>query len=70
MTQAEMRRIIYGDERKPGTGKNPFAVKDKREARKLLIEAEERRVELEAENRPGMFDDIVQDAIRKRKKNR
>ena len=67
MTPAQIRRIIYGDSRKPGTRTNHFRVKDRKRARKLILEQAEKQAELDAENRPGMFDDIVQNAIRKHK---
>ena len=65
MNQAEIRRIFYGDEREPGTGKNPFAVKDRKRARQLVIEQAEKQAALDAENQPGIFDDIVQNAVKK-----
>ena len=67
MNRAEIRRIFYGDERKPGTNKNPFPVKNRKRARQLIIEQAEKQAALDAENRPGIFDDIVRNAVKKAK---
>ena len=44
MTQSEIRRLFYGDERKPYT-RNPSSIKDKSGARKRFIEALDRRAD-------------------------
>lgn len=53
-TPAEIRRIIYGDERQPGCRVNHFK-RDKKRASEIRQKMEQKRAELEQEDLPNPF---------------